>query len=343
VVADWKTPLALVEAYERGMIAARFNAVSSWELVLPSEGKAAQAFLSADRPRLLVRHGDEVFRSGPVIRAERQAELDGDFLTLTGADDLVWLQRRLAHPTPALAAPPYNTQAYDAQTGAASSVIAGYVDRNAGPGAVTARQVPGLTVPPPAAFGPVVSVQARYDNLLDFVAGIANAAGLGIEVHDLAFQVFQPSGAAVFSVELGTLAGWTSTREAPSANYVYAAGQGEGQARTIREYQDGQSFLDWGRFETFLDRRDTNDPAQLDQAGAEALADGVRVDTVDMEALDTPAQEFLTDWTLGDIATAYVGNQAIRQIIAEVDIELEPNAPARITPVLGGPPLGPAT
>jgi hypothetical protein len=341
VAVDWQTPLGLIEGYERATIAARFNAVSSWEIVLPTSGKGAQLLLNAARPRVVVRVRGGVFRSGPVTRVERTADLDGDFVTLTGADDLVWLQRRLAHPTPALPAPPYNTQAYDAQIGAASTVIAGYVNRNLGPAAVPARQLAGFTVPPPPAFGGTISVQARYDNLLDFVARIANAAGVGIAAPDLTFQVFQPSGEAVFSVELGTLAGWTTTLEAPDANYVYVAGQGEAQARTIREYQDGQSYLDWGRVETFQDRRDTNDPAQLDQAGAEALVAGVKAPTVDMQALDTPAQEFLTDWNLGDIATAYVGGQQIRQIVAEVDIELEGNAPARITPVLGGPVIPP--
>ena len=336
-IADWTTVQAEVDSYESATVIARHNDVSTWELVLPTSSPAARALIDASRPRLLVYAAGQVWRSGPVIRLERSVDADGDLLTVSGVDDLVWLRRRLAHPQPGTAAPPYSTTESDDRTGAASQVIAGYVNRNAGPLAVAARQVPGLSVPTPAAFGATVTASARYEPLLTFVQQIATAARVGIRVRDLVFEVFQPAGAAVFSVELGTLASWTSHVEAPETTYVYVAGGGVGTARLIREYADAAAVLDWGRVEAFRDRRDSTDTAELDQSGAETLAEGAHPPGVAMQALDVPGQSFLTDWNVGSVATVYLGDATITDVIVEAQVTLQPNEPARVAPVVGSP------
>lgn len=334
---DWTTRLAELDTYESAMLVARHNAVSTFEVVLPASTDAAAVLIAASRPRLLFTAAGSVYRSGPVTRLERTLDSEGaDMLTVNGVDDLVWLRARLAHPQPASAAPPYSTAAYDAQTGPASQVLAGYVSRNAGPLAIPARQVPGLAVPTPAAFGGTIAVSARYQNLLDFLVPIATAARLGLRVRDLAFEVFQPSGGAVFSVELGTLAAWTSVAEVPDATYVYVAGQGEGTARVIRETADpAGGVLEWGRLEAFEDRRDTTSAAEMDQTALETLAQGAKPISVNLETLDTASQAFLRDWNVGDTATARVGGVAISDVIVEASISLQPNEPARVAPVLG--------
>ena len=332
---DWQTPLAEIDTYDHGTLIARYNEISTYELELPADTEAAQLLLAADRPRLLIFTDDVVYRSGPVTRIERTRDATTDMVTLNGVDDLAWLARRLAHPQPGTAAPPYSTTAYDARTGAASQVIAGYVDRNAGPSAIAARQVPGLTVPTPAAFGGTITTSARYQGLLAFLQPIAAAAHLGIRVRDLAFEVFQPTGAAVFNVGLGTLASWQSALEAPDLNYVYVAGQGVNELRLIREYQDTGAVLQWGRIETFVDQRQTNVTAELDQAGAEALADGVRPIMVTLEVMDTDGQQFLRDWNVGDLATVVVGDLVTTDVIVEAQIDLLPNRPLQVRPTVG--------
>lgn len=336
VACDWTTPLAEVDTFQSATVISRYNDVGTWELVLPADTDAARVLTSSARPRLLIRARGVVWESGPVLRASRASSEEGDLLTLTGVDDLVWLRRRIVHPQPGSAAPPYSTSAYDSRTGPASQVLAGYVDRNAGPSATPLRQVPGLSVPVPAPFGPTVSMDGRYQGLLDFVQSAARAARVGVRVRDLVFEVFQPAGSAVFSVDLGTLAAWEATSEAPELNYAYLAGGGEGTARLIREYADAASISVWGRSETFRDRRDTTDVADLDQAGAEALAEGARPPVVAMQVLDTAAQQFLRDWNVGDTATVRVGSTTITDVIAEAMVELQPNAPPRVAPVLGG-------
>lgn len=337
IVQDGLTRLAELDTYSTATIIARYNDVSTFEIELPADDAAAEILIGASRPRILFRDDrtGSTFRSGPVTRYERSSSIDGEVLHVYGVDDLVHLRRRLVHPQPGSAAPPYSTTAYDARTGSASQVIAGYVDRNAGTAATPLRQVAGLTVPVPAAFGPTVSMSGRWQNLLDFIRTAAAAAGIGFRVRDLVFEVFQPTGQAVFSIDLGTLAGWASVREAPDANYVFVAGGGEGTARLIREYQDATTIASWGRIETFQDRRDTTATAELDQSGSETLADAARPLTVDLTALDTSSQMFLRDWNVGDRATVRLGDATLTDIIAAATITLEENAPAIVEPMIG--------
>ncbi len=132
--ADGRIPTAAIDVYESATIRARFNAVSTWELVLPTASDGCQALLNAARPRLIVSSRvSEVFRSGPPIDFNRTIDDNGDMMTITGVDDLAWLGRRLAHPQPASTAPPYSTSIYDTRTGPVSQVIAAYVNANAGP------------------------------------------------------------------------------------------------------------------------------------------------------------------------------------------------------------------
>jgi hypothetical protein len=337
VACDWQTPLGEIDTYNAATIVQRFNEVSTFQLQLPADTPAARILTSSARPRILAvdERTGQVFQSGPVIRFERSSSDQGEQLEVFGVDDLVWLRRRIVHPQPGSAAPPYSTTEDDTRTGAASVVLAGYVDRNAGPGAVPARQVPGLTVPVPAAFGPTITLSGRYQNLLEFLRPAATAAGVGLRVRNLAFSVFQPAARAVFSIDLGTLAGWLSTAEAPDTNYVYVGGGGEGVARLITEYSDPATQPTWGRSETFRDRRDTTVVAELDQSGAEALAEGARPPGVQLEVLDTDSQQFIRDWNVGDRATVRIGGVTITDVISEATISLEANQPVIVTPVVG--------
>ena len=148
--------------------------------------------------------------------------------------------------------------------------------------------------------------------------------------------MFDPAGpTAVFSPDLGTLAGWTEASEAPAVNYVYVAGGGRGVNRVIVEYDDTTSIAEWGRIEGFDDRRDTVATAELDQAGAEVLS-GIPTPELQLTALDTPSQQFITDWQLGDKVTVAHDAQTIVDVIREVLIDLQPNTPPLVTPTLGG-------
>lgn len=328
--------VAQIDPYSTCQLIARHNAVSSWSLELPTDSAAADALLDTEHPRIVFRSDDVTFRSGPVTTVQRLLNSDGDWLSLTGVDDTVWLARRVAHPQPGTAAPPYSTTAYDVRTGNAAQILAQYADVNAGPSAVAARRVPGLVVPVPAPAGSTVTLQARYENLLDFIAGKATSFGLGVRVVDLRLDVFTPVlRPVVFSIDLATLAETEAFEEAPDANFVYVAGGGTGSARLIVEVTDAGSVASWGRVETFQDRRDTSDPAILGLAGNETLARSVKPPSVRFQPITTPVQRFPQDWSVGDKVTVQVGTRTFVDVVREVVIDLEEGEPVNVVAQLG--------
>jgi Siphovirus ReqiPepy6 Gp37-like protein len=315
---------AVVDTYETVEIFARINDVGTWELVLPTDTEAGRALLADSFARLEVTVDQQVWRSGPVTHLKRTVDIDGDALTVTGVDDTIWLARRNAHPQPATPAPPYGSTSYDVHSGPVSTVLAELVDVNAGPGAVTHRRVAGLTVPVPAPAGPDVEVLARWQNLLTLAQDTARPHGVLFDVVDLAFRAYLPADRGViFSADLESLGGWTLTSEAAAGNNVVVAGGGSGTARVIREQTDDISVGSWGLAETFVDRRDTTDLAELDQAGAEALADGVKPVTVTFVPLDTEGQAFGRDWGLGDTVTVKAGDLVVVDQIREIHVTLD--------------------
>jgi hypothetical protein len=328
---------AQIDVYETAEVFANANDVSTWTLTLPTNTAAGQMFATNLFTRLEVAVDDVPWRSGPVTNLERTVDLDGDMLTVTGVDDTVWLARRNAHPQPGTAAPPYSTSAYDVHTGAVSTVLAELVRVNAGPSAVAARQVPGLTVPVPAPAGPTVTVNARWQNLLTLCQDTARSAGLLFDVVNLTFGARLPAdNGVVFAAGLETLAAWTLTAPAPTANKVVVAGGGLLAARIIREVSNAGSIATWGLAETFVDRRDTTDTAQLDQAGTDSLAQSVTPTTVVFTPLDTPGQTFRKDWNLGDLVTVYAGALTVHDQVRQIHVTLDDND-ATVVPSVGAP------
>jgi hypothetical protein len=327
--------LVVVDPYESAEIVSRMNDIATWQIVLPSDSDAARAFLADPFARIEFVLDRVIYRSGPVTHLERTVDVSGDVLTVSGVDDAVWLARRLAHPQPGTPAPPYNSTAEDVRTGNLAVVLAQLVDRNAGPAAVPARRVPGMSVPIPGPSGPSISVSARWQNLLTLLQDTARPHGLVFDVVGLQFRVRAPRAlGAVFSEGLETLAGWTMTTEAAAANKAIVAGQGVGAARLIRETIDAGSVATWGLAETFVDRRDTAALDELDKAGLEAVTAGIKPVTVTFEPVETDTQSFGHQWLLGDIVTVQVGGLAITNQISEIHITLDANGDT-IVPSVG--------
>jgi hypothetical protein len=331
------TRVAQVDPYESAEVFGRVNDVSTWQVVLPSDTPAGQIFLTDSFARLEVALDHAVWRSGPVTSLSREVDIDGDTLTVVGADDVVHLARRNAHPQPLSALPPYSTEAYDDHVGPMSTVLTELVNVNAGPGAVEHRRVPGLTVPTPTPVGPSTTIRARWNNLLTLLRDTARPEGLIFDIVDLEWSVHYPANrGATFSAGLETLAGWKMTTEAATANVVVVAGTGEGTARVIRERKNFKSREQWGVAESFVDRRDTAELDELDKAGDESLASGQKPTTVVFTPLDTDGQQFGRDWSLGDIVTVKAGGLTVIDQIREVHVELDA-AGVTVTPSVGAP------
>lgn len=336
--ADLRRP-AEVDDYTSLTLIPRFNRTGTWLLDLPARTEAATALAAFDSGLICTRDG-QVMMSGPVTGIGRKKDKDGDRLTLSGVDDSVWLHRRLAHPS----APPFTASAYDIRTGAAETVLREYVDANLGSSALPERQVAGLALAADQLRGTTVKGRGRFQYLDDLLRSLALVGGgLGFRIVqsdlNLLFEVYEPEDrtrTAVFSEELGNLAGFSYQAEAAEANHVLAAGGGEGVARTFVEGADSASVVRYGRIETFKDQRQTTDTAELQQAVDEELAERAEQVGLSISPSDTDALQFGRDYNLGDRVTVVLDDTRIVDVLREVKIVLDGNGET-VTPTVGTP------
>lgn len=322
-------------------LALRFCRTSSWVLELDSASGSVPK-LGATDGLIVVRDG-QTLMSGPVTARERTSRGGRTTLVVSGVDDTTWLERRLALPVPS--GPPYTAVDYDDKTGPAETVLRWFVDRNLGPGATAARRLANFTLAADLARGTSVRGRGRFHTLMELLAPLALAGGdLGFRIVQvgagLQFQVYVPAdrtATAVFSQELGNLAGFTYRQGTPVADYAYVAGQGEGTLRAIVEGGTTADVDTYGRIETFKDRRDAPDTATLDQALAEALAESASPTALAITPIDTEAVAYGREYALGDKVTVMVEGTPIRDVVREVALTLTPDGSERLAPVIGTP------
>lgn len=338
------TRVGIIDDFQQVDAVPRFNDIGTWAVDLDSRVRHA---LTLTRPG----YGIELVRDGVSVMSGdmrfRQRIRDGrrSRILVSGYDDNVWLSRRLAHPEPSTAAPPYSAQDYDVRTGQASTILRQYVDVNAGPSALAVRRVTGLTLAADPLIGTTVTGRARWQRLVLLLQELAlKGGGLGFHLRrsgtTRVFTVYQPVDRTTtvrFSTGLGNLAGYEYQAEAPTANYLFCGGGGEGTARTVREGQVPESVVDWGRIEEFRDRRDTTDAGELDQEIAKTLDESAGRTGISITPIETARLRYLTDYTLGDKVTALLDDEPIKELIREVRIKLTPAGPQQTLPEISSP------
>ena len=270
--------------------------------------------------------------SGPLTEYTKRG--DGT-CTATFASDLIWLWDRDLYPTPAAV---WGSQAadYDTRTGAAETVLLAFVNANAGPGALTARRVTGLTLPTTLGRGGTVKITGRFDNLGQLVHDIAEAATLRVAVlqdgTDLALTIDEPPDLSA-TARYGTAEtggpgvlseDWEFTVRRPTATRALVAGGGEGAARILREKGDAAAESLWGaRVESFVDQRNTSDTGELDKAGDDALSDGSAPVEIRATLPDVPDLRLVTDVPLGSLVGLDLDGEFVtdrlRQVTTEID------------------------
>jgi hypothetical protein len=305
----------------------RFNDVGAFEVVIP--------FADPKAP-LLVKGGwleftsnDNAIMAGQ-IRGYKLTQDDsnpGGTLTVYGPSAEQVLADRLAYQVPGSAATSQGADDYDNRNAAGETVIKGYVNANAGPGALAARRTTNFVIATDTGLGTTVKGSARMTNLLELCAELATASGLGFRVvfnavGQLEFRVFVPtdkSGSAKFGTSLGNLVSFESTQEAAKTNCAIIGGGGDGTARTFREINDTAAQTLWSnRSETFIDRRDSTDTVELDQAGTEEIVNNGPVNGLSIKTADTPNLQFYRDYFLGDKVS--IPQAGITDVLREVEI-----------------------
>ena len=314
----------------------RFNNVGTWEVMLRGDSPIA-GLLRAGGAGLLVTGPVGIIISGPTTSATLKQTQDDPIgiWSISGVDDTVILNERLAYPTPATADVTAQSSEYDTQSGVASTVIYGYVNRNIGPSAPVARKITSLTLTADTAIGSTVGASARFESLGQIVRKLAQIDRLGFEImqvgSNLVFTVFQPqdlSASIRMDINNNRIQSSDYGYQAPQLTRAIVGGQGDGVARKFVEVTTSNSTAaesTWGRrIEQFVDGRSSNDTAELSDAGTSILNEtGQTITALSVTPTDMDSMRYQVDWNLGDTISVVVGSDTVTQVVQEVGISIE--------------------
>lgn len=298
------------------------NKVGSWTLTLPSDHGLVST-LRRPGSGIVVTGPDDVFISGPVTSPGRSVTTDaGDVVKFSGSCDNQWIADRLAYPDPAWlgAASPTPAADFDIRTGAAETVIHGYVNANVGPGAITGRRLDRLVMGPDlgrgdgtlAGAGGTITKSARFDPLAELISGIADASGLNWRVvqrgNGLQFEtseVVDRSKSVRLDVRNNTLAGYKLAVTAPTATHAIVGAIDVNDDRlfaTVTTTDSEESSTDWGRrIETFVNQSYVEDEDEWTATARQILAEqGLTATSVQAIPNDDETLRYGRDYGLGD-------------------------------------------
>jgi hypothetical protein len=314
----------------------RHCGVGEWSLDLPTEHLMVP-YLRTPGSGIIIHTRDDIFMSGPTTKPKFKASPEDPqgIMTFSGVDDNILLQDGLAWPLPSQADVTLQTVANDVRTGIAETVMKAYVSANIGPTAPLARRgslAQLLTIQTDATRGPTVTKSPRFMVLGNLLTEIATYANLGYRIvqvgSTLEFQVYSVTDRTQFirfDIENATLEDEEVEVSAPTVTRPIVAGQQEGADRTIIQRTNSASLAaetDWGRkIEVFIDQRQTDDPAELQQAGDTALLEGgFTAVAVKAVPTDDDTREYNVDWRLGDKVVVVVFDQETPNTVTEVSL-----------------------
>lgn len=353
----------IVDDYKSLELVKRFNKLGAWKLEIDYDSKAAQAFISAFSVKdgsnnpinkgragiLVMRNGSYLF-SGPIRRLQEKWNADGHTLTLEGPDDMVFLDSKIEVPGPA----PYDfrtsyTSAYYYTSGSAEYVMKQIVDTQLGPNAAARRQIANLTIVGSQSRGyNPTSTNGRFQNVLRELQRIAylsenKGVPIGFNLIQttsgtpvLQFDCYLPqdkSTSVIFSPDLGNVAEYEYTQEAPTGNFIIAGDANKGTTRGFAYAGDEPSRGLYGDIELFVNGANAATNELVDEV-YKALEDNAEKTGFTFTPIEVPGVMFQTDWDLGTKVSFRKGTEELKDLIREVRIKLSPQG-EEITPVMG--------
>lgn len=315
------------------IFASAFNGVGSWQIRLPHEHPMCSYLAQPGSGVVVTSSTGQTLFSGYMVQPEAAATVDdlGGYIMFSGVSDEVILQDMLAWPNPASSNPNQSTYAYDTRTNVTENLLRNYVNDNVGPNSPAARMNPRLRVADSGGRGSTQTVKARYDNLLEFLQGVAKVDGFGFKIlYDsggLLYSTYLPtdrSSTIMLTLDNGTLASANTTLQGPTITTAVVGGSGDGAARKFRSYDalgfgNPQTDGVWGRrIEKFINSGgDTED--ELSTVGYEALADGGKsLATVKLTPAENSISAYGKDWFLGDVVLVDVNGVRLAQRVTAV-------------------------
>lgn len=298
--------------------------------------------------------GPEVEMSGVIEDTPLSWQLDRDGMegfgtvTVRFSEDDSLIAERIVFPSPLVAITAQTVARYSVTAVNAETAIRDLVNLNAGPGALSARRVPGLVLGPAAGVGTNVTTSFRFLDLYDALRKIALiGGGLGFRTRQVGrqiqFSVYQPRDLTefiVFARSLGNVASIDFDRAVPKSTVAIVGDAQAGVNRVIRERINATAIAaGYRRREQFVDGRSAQNAGELDQAGDERLADDGPSRKLNIVAIETPELRYGYDYGIGDRVTYdlsdFFPGLTGTDIVRGVSIRVTPEKGEVVTPLIG--------
>ncbi len=337
-----------IPLYSALSIVPRFCDIGTWSLTYPADSKAA---------RLLARSGGiQITRAGasasdPIMTGPLTSVVETDqggqvSRVFSGVCDNVWLADKRAWPVPTQSLTNQNGSGYDYRTGDAETIMRGYVQANAGTGALSGRNTLVVNLEATNGHrGAATGYSARFQSVLEILQSLANSAGIGFRVRQigsqLVYQTYTPvdhSGIVRFSHSSGSLAGYSFQLNAPTTTRAIVGDSGLDVGRVFQQFIGTLAESDWNRkIETFVDQRSdlSTTVAQIAQAGQDALNSGSPTAQVTFTAQDVARIAYGVDYGLGDkVSVEIADGTAVVDVVREV-LVTDGSAGVTTSPTIG--------
>lgn len=325
-----------VDDYTSLTLIPRHNVVGSFVLEISADSPKASLLVEGNGLIITTASGSTVM-SGPIRTADwsRSASDGGEGkITVGGIDDAELLARYTCWPKPTAAIGSQTDAVYKISAVKAETAMRTLVDLNAGPGALTSRKNPLLTLAPDGANGPSISREVnQFDNLLTVLQEIGNAAGLGFRVIQvgsaLEYQTYMPadrSDTARFSFGLGNLLDANYSTTPPTCTRAIVVAGGESSPRQCAVYNRTDPLFPNLVIEQFVDLTSVDTAsvdltAQMDQAAEEALTSGAGQGSLSISPIDLPNLRYGEHYNVGDTAAAQLrGGTWYTDVVREVTL-----------------------
>ncbi|MFJ6566653.1 siphovirus ReqiPepy6 Gp37-like family protein [Streptomyces sp. NPDC091292] len=328
--------LGQVAEYTDLTVVPRFNAIGAMTMAISADSPIAPLLVEGNGLVVKTASGQTVM-SGPIRTPDwsrSESDAGNGKLTIGAVSDDEVLARYACWPSPGSAIGSQTASVYKISATAAETAMRTLVNVNAGPGALTSRRNPLLTLAPNTVLGPAVTREVnQFDNLLTVLQDIAGAAGLGFRVVQvgsaLQFQVFQPAdktGTARFSFGLGNLTDASYSTTPPTCTRAIVVAGGGTSPRVCKTYDRTDPLWPGLVLEQFVDQTSVDTAsvdlaAQMDQAGEEALSNGAGQGSLSISPIDLPLLRYGRDYNVGDTVSAQLrGGTWYTDVVREVTL-----------------------
>ena len=316
----------------------RHNQQGNGSIILP-EGSEQALLLAGDGCRVVCTYKDEFLMSGPVRTARTEGQSGNRLVTFQVQDDFRELSNFLCWPTPAAAIGSQGS--HDKRTGSAEAVLKGFAQAN-----ITRLSKP-ITVAANLNRGGTVTVQLRFQKLVDEVVPLLDQAGIGVRVRQsgsgLVLDCYTPATWPInLSEDAGTLTDLSWTRTPPEFTRVVVGGPGDDSARVHRQRVNSAAETAWGdKIEDFVDARDikADDPnlnALLDARGDEFLAQSAAKAGISLNLQEGEVFRYGGEGVhVGDkVAVEISPGSVVTDVIRSATLSLSQNG-LTVTPIVG--------